>query len=37
LSAGAPRGSWNGNYRNGEWTKEAIDERTWLRSLVRDF
>ena len=37
LSPGAPRGSRNGNYRNGEWTAEAIEERRWLRSLVRDF
>jgi hypothetical protein len=32
-----PRGSKNGNYRNGEWTAEAIEERRWLRSLVRTF
>src|SRR6266576_3368167 len=37
LSPGAPRGSRNGNYRSGEWTAEAIEERRWLRSLVRDF
>jgi hypothetical protein len=37
LSPGAPRGSRNGRYRNGEWTAEAIEERKWLRSLVRDF
>ena len=37
LSPGAPRGSRNGNYKNGEWTAEAIEERRWLRSLVRDF
>jgi hypothetical protein len=37
LSPGAPRGSRNGNYTNGEWTTEAIEERRWLRSLVRDF
>ena len=27
----------NGNYTNGDWTAEAIEERRWLRSLVRDF
>jgi hypothetical protein len=27
LSPGAPRGSRNGNYTNGEWTAEAIEER----------
>src|SRR4051794_25048306 len=30
LSPGAPRGSQNGNYKNGEWTAEAIAERRWL-------
>jgi hypothetical protein len=37
LSPGAPRGSQNGNYKNGEWTAEAIEERKWLRDLVRSF
>jgi hypothetical protein len=37
LSPGAPKGRKNGNYRNGEWTAEAIEERRWLRSLVRAF
>jgi len=37
LSPGAPRGSRNGNYTNGEWTAEALEERRWLRSLARDF
>ena len=27
----------NGNFKNGEWTAEAIEERRWLRSLVRAF
>src|SRR6266436_6770510 len=35
LSPGAPRGTKNGNFRNGNWTAEAIEERRWLRSLVR--
>ena len=35
LSPGAPRGSRNGNYRRGDWTTEAIEERRWLRSLVQ--
>jgi hypothetical protein len=30
-------GLGNGNYTNGEWTAEAIEERRWLRSLVRAF
>ena len=37
LSPGAPRGRRNGNYTSGNWTAEAIEERRWLRSLVRDF
>jgi hypothetical protein len=37
LSPGAPRGSRNGNYTNGEWTAEAIEERRWLRWLVEAF
>lgn len=37
LSPGAPHGSQNGNYTNGEWTAEAIEERRWLRSLVLAF
>jgi hypothetical protein len=37
LSPGAPRGTENGNFRNGNWTAEAIEERRWLRSLVQAF
>ena len=37
LSPGAPRGPRNGNYRSGEWTIEAAQERKWLRSLVKQF
>jgi glucans biosynthesis protein len=37
LSPGAPRGSRNGNYTDGGWTAEAIEERKWLRSLVRAY
>jgi hypothetical protein len=37
LSPGAPRGTKNGNYRAGQWTAEAIEERRWLRSLVKAF
>ena len=32
-----PRGSRNGNYTNGEWTREALEERRWVRDLVRSF
>jgi hypothetical protein len=35
LSPGAPRGAANGNYRDGYWTREAIEERKLIRSLVK--
>ena len=37
LSPGAPRDSRNGNYTNGEWTRTALEERRWVRDLVRSF
>jgi hypothetical protein len=37
LSPGAPRGPKNGNFKNGDWTAGAIEERKWLRSLVQSF
>jgi hypothetical protein len=37
LSPGAPRGMKNGNFRNGNWTAEAVEERRWLRSLLQLF
>ena len=37
LSPGAPRGPKNGNFQNGDWTAEAIEERKWLRSLLQSF
>jgi hypothetical protein len=37
LSPGAPRGQKNGNFKTGEWTIEAIQERKWLQSLVQCF
>src|SRR5690349_2235520 len=30
LSPGAPRGAKNGNFRNGNWSADAIEERRWL-------
>lgn len=36
-SPGAPRGSENGNHRDGYWTREAVEERKWARELVRQF
>jgi hypothetical protein len=37
LSPGAPHGSKNGNFKNGNWTADAVAERRWLRSLVQSF
>jgi hypothetical protein len=37
LSPGAPRGPKNGNFKNGDWTIEAIEERRWLQSMVNSF
>jgi hypothetical protein len=37
LSPGAPRGDKNGNFRNGNSTADAIEERKWLRFLVQSF
>jgi hypothetical protein len=35
LSPGAPRGTANGSYRDGYWTREAVEERKFIRSLVK--
>jgi glucans biosynthesis protein len=37
LSPGAPTGEKNGNYSNGDWTAEAIEERKWLRELIKTY
>jgi hypothetical protein len=37
LSPGARRGAKNGNFKDGDWTAEAIEERKWLWSLIRSF
>jgi hypothetical protein len=36
LSPGAPRGATNGNYRDGYWTREAVEERKFIRLLVKN-
>ena len=36
-SPGAPKGSVNGNFTAGEFTAEAVEERRWLRSVVRTY
>ena len=33
--SGAPAGDRNGQYRHGEFTKQAIIEKRWVRSLLR--
>jgi len=35
LSPGAPRGVANGNYRDGYWTRKAVEERKFIRSLIK--
>jgi hypothetical protein len=37
LSPGAPGGEANGNYKNGDWTREAIQERRWLRNVLKEY
>ena len=36
-SPGAPKGHGNGNYRDGSFTGEAIQERQWLKLVVRTY
>jgi hypothetical protein len=36
-SPGAPKGSKNGNYKDGAFSAEAVEERQWLTSVVRTF
>jgi hypothetical protein len=35
LSPGAPRGAANGRFRDGYWTREAVEERRFIRSLLK--
>src|SRR4051794_9772206 len=35
LSPRAPRGQKNGNYKDGHWTKEAVEERRFIRALLK--
>src|SRR5207249_3154946 len=35
LSPGAPRGAANGRYTDGYWTCEAVEERRFIRSLLK--
>lgn len=34
LSPGAPRGKKNGNFKEGFFTCEAVNERKWVRDLI---
>ena len=34
LSPGAPRGVANGRYTDGYWTREAVEERRFIRLLL---
>jgi hypothetical protein len=36
LSPGAPRGAANGRFRDGYWTREAVQERELIRRLLKD-
>jgi hypothetical protein len=35
LSPGAPKGSGNGNFKDGYWTAEAAEERRWMRDMLQ--
>jgi hypothetical protein len=34
-SPGAPRGAANGRFKDGYWTREAVRERRFIRSLLK--
>ncbi len=34
LSPGAPRGERNGNFKDGFWTSEAMQERQWAKEMI---
>ena len=36
-SPGAPKGSDNGNFKDGTFTAEAVQERQWLKSVVHTY
>jgi hypothetical protein len=35
LSPGAPKGSGNGNFKDGYWTAEAVEERRWMKDMLQ--
>jgi hypothetical protein len=36
-SPGAPRGEENGNFKDGFWTCEAVQERQWAKEMVKRY
>ena len=34
-SPGAPRGAANGRFKDGYWTRDALEERKFVRSLLK--
>jgi hypothetical protein len=37
LSPGAPRGKGNGNFKDGYFTREAVNERKWVKDLIDSY
>jgi glucans biosynthesis protein len=37
LSPGAPKGSGNGNFKDGFWTCEAMQERRWAKQMLKAY
>jgi hypothetical protein len=37
LSPGAPRGEQNGNFKDGFWTCEAVQERRWVKKMLQQY
>jgi hypothetical protein len=37
LSPGGPHGVANGRFKDGYWTRESVEERRWLASIVRTY
>jgi hypothetical protein len=35
LSPGAPPGEPNGNFKDGYWTAEAVEERRWTKKMLQ--
>ncbi|WP_396605005.1 HGGxSTG domain-containing protein [Bradyrhizobium sp. YCK136] len=35
LSPGAPRVERNGNFKSGYWTAESMEERRWIKEILR--